>query len=79
MVLGVGRPEHRDKHPKLWSERGVRELVVSPLKDKSAERLVRAVLGAGLADDRVKKLVSKAAGNPYFLEELLRAEAEGQG
>jgi hypothetical protein len=27
----------------------------------------------------VKKLVSKAAGNPYFLEELLRAEAEGQG
>jgi predicted ATPase len=79
MVLGVGRPEHRDKHPKLWSERGVRELVVSPLKDKPAERLVRAVLGAGLADDRVKKLVSKAAGNPYFLEELLRAEAEGQG
>ncbi|MFN7698339.1 MAG: protein kinase domain-containing protein, partial [Deltaproteobacteria bacterium] len=79
MVLGLGRPEHRDKHPKLWSERGVRELVVSPLKDKSAERLVRAVLGPAVPDDRVKRLVSKAAGNPYFLEELVRAEAEGQG
>ncbi|MFN7697806.1 MAG: hypothetical protein ACK5U8_07910, partial [Deltaproteobacteria bacterium] len=42
MVRGVGRPEHRDTHPKLWSERGVRELVVSPLKDtlrETAERL----------------------------------------
>jgi serine/threonine protein kinase/tetratricopeptide (TPR) repeat protein len=79
MVLGVGRPEHREAHPKLWSERNVRELVLGPLNDKPAERLVRAVLGAGVAEERMKKLVTKAAGNPYFLEELLRADAEGQG
>ena len=79
MVLGVGRPEHRDKHPKLWSERGMREQILGPLKDKPAERLARAVLGAAVAEERIKRLVSKATGNPYFLEELLRAEAEGHG
>jgi hypothetical protein len=79
MVLGVGRPEHRDKHPKLWSERGVREVVLGPLKDRPAERLVRAALGDHVRPERVARLVERAAGNPYFLEELVRAEAEGRG
>ncbi len=79
MVLGLGRPEIAEAHPKLWAERGVREVVLGPLKERPAERLVRAVLGAATPDERVRSLVARAAGNAYFLEELLRAEAEGQG
>ncbi len=79
MVLALGRPEHRDLHPRLWAERGVREEALGPLKNKPAERLARAVLGDEAAETRIRQLVSKAAGNAYFLEELLRAEAEGLG
>lgn len=79
MVLGVARPEHRVVHPRLWSERGVREVALGPLKDRAAERLVRARLGAESRPERVRALVARAAGNPYFLEELARAEAEGHG
>ena len=79
MVLAVGRPEHRERFPKLWAERGVREVQVSPLKARAAERLVRAALGATLAAERLAAIVERGAGNAYFLEELIRAESEGRG
>jgi tetratricopeptide (TPR) repeat protein len=79
MVLGVGRIEHKERHPKLWAERGAREIVVGALRDKAAEKLVRTALGPSVSDERVRKLVDRAGGNPYFLEELIRAEAEGHG
>ena len=79
MVLAVGRPELEQKYPKLWSGRGAREVRVGPLKAKAAERLVRAALGTELPAERAAAIVEHAAGNAYFLEELIRAEAEGRG
>jgi hypothetical protein len=79
MVLGLGRPEHRARHPKLWTDRGVRDLSLGPLKDRAAEKLVRAVLGRELPEERLRSLVGRAGGNAYFLEELIRAESEARG
>ncbi len=79
MVIGVGRPEIAERLPKLWADHGVRESSLGPLKDRAAERLVRAVLGDGHQAERVARIVERAAGNAYVLEELVRAEAEGHG
>ena len=56
----------------------------SPLRElgkkaAASERLVREVLGAGLAPGTVDGIVARAGGNAFFLEELIRAEAEGRG
>lgn len=79
MVLALGRPETRTVFPKLWAQRGVHEMVLGELKRKSSEKLVRAVLGAAVGDDVVSRVVERAAGNPFYLEELIRAVAAGKG
>jgi len=53
-------------------------LPLAPLPKRAAARLARSVLGEKAADDVVGALVDKAAGNVFFLEELLRAEASGR-
>ncbi len=78
-VVALGRPEVAEIFPDLWSQRGVLPLPLSPLPRRAAARLVRAVLDDSTPDDVVAGLVEKAAGNVFFLEELLRAQAEGHG
>jgi tetratricopeptide (TPR) repeat protein len=77
LVIATARPELRDAHPSLWSRRRTHEVRLDPLARRAAEELVRHVLGAGSADPRVARVVDRAAGNPFFLEELVRAVAEG--
>jgi tetratricopeptide (TPR) repeat protein len=78
MILISARPEVHDLFPNAWNHRGMVELRLSELTPKASERLVREVLGEGLADDVVKHIVETAEGNPFCLEELIRAEAEGK-
>jgi tetratricopeptide (TPR) repeat protein len=78
-VLAFARPEVTDVFPRLWEKRGVQPLPLAPLPKRAAARLARAVLGKDASDEVVGALVDKAAGNVFFLEELLRAEAEGRG
>jgi tetratricopeptide (TPR) repeat protein len=78
MVVASGRDEVRERFPNLWAERAVREIRLVDLATRSAAKLVRAMLPT-LAAERVGTLVDLAAGNPLFLEELVRAEAEGRG
>jgi len=77
-VLALARPEVHDVFPKLWSGRPVTEIGLSALTRKAAEKLVRASLPA-LDDEAVARLVERAAGNAFYLEELIRAVAEGKG
>jgi hypothetical protein len=79
MALALARPEVAEAFPRLWVERGVQELRLSELPRKACEKLVKQVLGAEAAPDVVDRLVSHAAGNAFYLEELIRATAEGQG
>jgi tetratricopeptide (TPR) repeat protein len=65
--------------PRLWAGRGVQEIRLGELTRKASERLVRDVLGDKLPQAAVAKLVERAAGNAFYLEELIRAAAEGSG
>ncbi len=54
------------------------ELRLSELTPKASERLVREVLGEDAAEAVVRHIVATAEGNPFCLEELIRAEADGK-
>jgi tetratricopeptide (TPR) repeat protein len=78
MVLASARPEVHELFPTVWAQRGVVELGLSELTPKAAEKLVREVLGENVPEATVRRLVESAGGNPFCLEELIRAEAEGK-
>lgn len=75
MVLALARPDVYELHPDLWSGR-VQELPLHPLPRRASERLVRQVLESAAEPAQITRLVELSAGNPLFLEELIRAAAE---
>ncbi len=79
MVVALARPEVSEVFPGLWSERGVQEMRLSPLTKNASEKLVNQILGGTPNDAVVARVVERAAGNAFYLEELIRAVAEGRG
>lgn len=75
MVLALARPEVQELYPNLWGS-VVQKLPLHPLARKAGERLVRQILGPSTGPDQVARIVEQSAGNPPFLEELIRAAAE---
>jgi serine/threonine protein kinase/tetratricopeptide (TPR) repeat protein len=77
-VLALGRPETEEIFPKLFGEHRDFSLSLRPLSTKASELLVREVLGSEIRPESVERIVRLAAGNALFLEELIRAAAEGK-
>lgn len=75
LVLGFARPTIDEKFPGLWNGRNVERLALPPLSAKSARKLVQAALPTA-SDEQADALCARADGNPFFLEELLRASVE---
>jgi tetratricopeptide (TPR) repeat protein len=78
MILVSARPEVHDLFPNAWAHRGVVELHLAELSARASEKLVREVLGEDVDEATVQRIAQAAAGNPFCLEELIRAEAEGK-
>jgi tetratricopeptide (TPR) repeat protein len=79
MVLALARPEVYEVFPKLWAERhNVQEIRLKELGRKAGERLARQVLGDDVGRETMERLVKQADGNAFYLEELIRAAAEGK-
>ncbi|WP_437760788.1 protein kinase domain-containing protein [Sorangium sp. So ce1389] len=78
-VAGFGRPEVRETFRDLWMTRDALEVRLTGLTRRASERLVRQALGEDASDELVKTLVDRADGNPFYLEEQLRAVAGGKG
>ena len=76
-VLGLGRPEVKERFPRLWEGCPVQELWLGALSRKAGEQLVQAVLGPAAPVETVARIVEQAGGHALFLEELIRAVAEG--
>ena len=78
LVLAFARPEVHDLFPRMWAERGAQEIHLRELNKRASERLVRDVLGARVSDESVARIVERAAGNAFYLEELIRAAEGGE-
>ncbi len=78
LVLALARPEVRELFPGLWLDRPVEELRLGELSRRGSEKLVRGVLGDAVNDALVTQIVERAGGNAFYLEELIRAVAEGK-
>ncbi|HEY4117106.1 MAG TPA: AAA family ATPase, partial [Byssovorax sp.] len=78
-MVALGRPAVRDAFPQLFAGVRVDELRLGPLTKRASEELARAVLGARARREIVERVVERAGGNALYLEELLRAVAEGRG
>jgi hypothetical protein len=79
MVLALARPDVHERLPGLWHDRAALEVRLPALPRRACERLTREVLGEDVAPETLKDLWERSGGNAFFLEELLRATAEGHG
>ena len=77
MVLAFARPEVDEQFPDLWGERDLQRVTLRALTRKACQNLAQQVLGDGLAPAIQDWLVERADGNPFYLEELIRAVAAG--
>ncbi|UQA56005.1 serine/threonine-protein kinase [Polyangium aurulentum] len=78
-VLALARPEVYERFPQLWAGRTVYDIRLNQLSKKASERLARHVLGERVAPGTLERLVRLSEGNAFYLEELIRATAEGKG
>jgi serine/threonine protein kinase/tetratricopeptide (TPR) repeat protein len=76
-VLALARPEVDQVFPRLWADRRVERLQLHELTRRASEKLVRDMLGNNVDNALVAKLIERAAGNAFYLEELIRSVAEG--
>ncbi|MGH9365696.1 MAG: ATP-binding protein, partial [Thermoanaerobaculia bacterium] len=75
LFVSTYRPGYRPP----WIDRSyVSQLALAPLSLSDSRRVVRAILGEA-PETATATIVARAEGNPFFLEELALAVAQGQG
>src|SRR5690606_26777798 len=79
MVLALARPELEERFPDLWRAHAPHELKLGALSKKASVQLARQVLGEDASDAIVEAIAERSGGNAFYLEELIRAAAEGTG
>jgi hypothetical protein len=77
LVVALARPEVHDVFPRLWEGAPLQEVRLQPLGRRASEELVRSVLGGLASPALAARLATQAEGNAFYLEELIRAVAEG--
>jgi tetratricopeptide (TPR) repeat protein len=78
-VLALARPEVSELFLGLWARCRMHEMRLKELNRKAIERLVRHVLGDKASPETNEQLARLSEGNAFYLEELIRWAAEGQG
>ncbi len=78
MLLALARPEVDAQLPGLWQERGAQRLPLTPLSRKASEKLVREAIGDRVSAEACARIAAVAAGNAFYLEELIRAASGGE-
>jgi class 3 adenylate cyclase/tetratricopeptide (TPR) repeat protein len=72
LLLCTSRPNLLEAHPDWATDGTNRRIVLEPLTEADAGRVVRALLGdAGIPDDVQARIAQGASGNPLFVEQLL--------
>jgi len=72
LLLCTSRHELLEAHPAWATDANSLRLVLNPLTDLDAVRVIQGLLGGiGIADEVQGRIVQAAAGNPLFVEQLL--------
>lgn len=79
MVMATARPEVREVFPDLWKGRSLHTLELDPLTRRACTQLVDQVLGDEVDANIRDAIVARCDGNALYLEELIRAAAQGDG
>jgi predicted ATPase len=78
MVIALARTDLHEIFPQLWSDRFVQEIRLRKLSRRTGEHLARQALGDAVADETLRAIVERSEGQASYLEELIRAAAEGK-
>ncbi|QUR69295.1 ATP-binding protein [Mycobacterium spongiae] len=74
LVLVSYRPDY---HGALRSVRGAQTIALAPLSDTEASTLIAELLGPDQSVSEIAEIIAqRAAGNPFFAEEIIRELAE---
>jgi hypothetical protein len=76
-VLALARPEVHERLPTLWARAAPVHIALGGLTKRAAADLAKAAL-PDVDAPTVARVVDRADGNPFFLEELVRAVAAGR-
>ncbi len=76
LVLALSRPEGEARFPTLFAQ--ATHLRMRPLAAKAATKLARDVLGPDVPAATIQRVIDLAAGNAFYLEELIRAVSENR-
>lgn len=79
LVMAFGRLEVHERFPGLWQKRGLLELGLGPLSTRAVLELATTLLGPGADPSLAAHIAALAAGNAFYLEELVRAVVSGRG
>ena len=77
LVVALARPEVHDAFPRLWEGRALQEIRLKPLTRRAGERLTREALGERATPETIERIAARFEGNAFYLEELIRAVADG--
>jgi serine/threonine protein kinase/tetratricopeptide (TPR) repeat protein len=77
LIFALARAEVHEVFPRIFASRPLDELRLGEIPKRAAADLARSVLGPNARDEVVARIVAQASGNAFFLEELIRAVAEG--
>ena len=75
-LLALARPEISTEFPRLWEQRSLHTIELTPLSNRAATTMARDALGPAASEATIADLVDRANGNAFYLEELIRAAAE---
>ncbi|HUH01465.1 MAG TPA: protein kinase, partial [Kofleriaceae bacterium] len=78
MLFALGRPELQERFPSLGEDWNRQEIVLDTLRAADCEQLIDAALGDQVDETTRARMIAHSAGNPFYLEELIRAAAAGQ-
>lgn len=77
LLFGLARPEAEGRFPSLWQRHNAELLPLRELSSRACLSFCRSFL-AEASDADLTHLAERSQGNPFFLEELIRATAAGE-
>lgn len=77
LLLALARPDLRDDLPAALGDAVALTLALGPLPKAARERIAREALGDRATPAVVERLAERSEGNALYLEEMVRAVADG--